>query len=66
MTNVYRTQNCGELNIQKCLDEEFKLAGCIKEIRNLGGMTFIDLRDRYGKYTSNCCCLVKHIKGTNS
>ena len=47
MTNVYRTQNCGELNIQN-VGQEVKLAGWIQRIRNLGGMTFIDLRDQYG------------------
>ena len=47
MTNVYRTQNCGELNIQN-VGQEIKLAGWIQRIRNLGGMTFIDLRDQYG------------------
>ena len=47
MSNVYRTQNCGELNIQN-VGQEVKLAGWIQRIRNLGGMTFIDLRDQYG------------------
>ena len=47
MTNVYRTQNCGELNIQN-VGQEVKLAGWIQRIRNLVGMTFIDLRDQYG------------------
>lgn len=47
MSNVYRTQNCGELNIQN-VGQEIKLAGWIQRIRNLGGMTFIDLRDQYG------------------
>ena len=47
MTNVYRTQNCGELNIQN-VGQKVKLAGWIQRIRNLGGMTFIDLRDQYG------------------
>ena len=47
MSNVYRTQNCGELNIQN-VGQEVKIAGWIQRIRNLGGMTFIDLRDQYG------------------
>ncbi len=47
MANEYRTNNCGELRI---IDngKEVKLAGWIQRIRNLGGMTFIDLRDQYG------------------
>ena len=47
MSNQYRDHNCGELNI-KNVGQEVKLAGWIQRIRNLGGMTFIDLRDQYG------------------
>ena len=47
MANEYRTHNCGELNI-KNVGKKVKLAGWIQRIRNLGGMTFIDLRDNYG------------------
>lgn len=47
MTNEYRNHNCGELNI-KNVGEDVKLAGWIQRIRNLGAMTFIDLRDQYG------------------
>ena len=47
MANEYRNHNCGELNI-KNIGEEVKLAGWIQRIRNLGGMTFVDLRDQYG------------------
>ena len=47
MANEYRTHNCGELNI-KNIGQVVKLAGWIQRIRNLGGMTFIDLRDNYG------------------
>ena len=47
MANEYRDHNCGELNI-KNVGEEVKLAGWIQRIRNLGGMTFVDLRDQYG------------------
>ena len=44
---MYRTKNCGELNI-KNKDEEIELAGWIQKIRDLGGMIFIDLRDEFG------------------
>ena len=47
MANEYRTNNCGELNIAN-VGKKVKLAGWIQRIRNLGGMTFIDLRDQYG------------------
>ena len=44
---MYRTKNCGELNL-KNVNEEVELAGWIQKIRNLGGMIFIDLRDEFG------------------
>lgn len=44
---MYRTHTCGELTI-KNVGQQVTLAGWIQRIRNLGGMTFIDLRDRYG------------------
>ncbi|MGC8823042.1 MAG: aspartate--tRNA ligase [Bacteroidales bacterium] len=44
---MYRTHTCGELTM-KNVGQQVKLAGWIQRIRNLGGMTFIDLRDRYG------------------
>ncbi len=47
MANQYRDHNCGELTI-KNIGQEVKLAGWIQKIRNLGGMTFVDLRDQYG------------------
>lgn len=47
MTNKYRTNNCVELTI-KNVGQEVRLAGWIQKIRNLGGMTFVDLRDQYG------------------
>ncbi|NOZ46179.1 MAG: aspartate--tRNA ligase [Chlorobi bacterium] len=44
---MYRTHTCGELNI-KDINKEVELSGWVQKIRKLGGMTFIDLRDRYG------------------
>lgn len=44
---MYRSHTCGELTL-KNLDQKVTLCGWIQRIRNLGGMTFIDLRDRYG------------------
>ncbi|MBR0055343.1 MAG: aspartate--tRNA ligase [Bacteroidales bacterium] len=47
MKTSLRTHTCGELNMQH-LNEKVTLCGWIQKIRKLGGMTFIDLRDRYG------------------
>lgn len=44
---MYRTNTCGELTINNC-GQEVTLCGWIQKSRDLGGMTFIDLRDRYG------------------
>lgn len=44
---MYRTKNCGELNIKNA-NESVELSGWIQKIRNLGGMIFIDLRDEFG------------------
>lgn len=72
---MYRTRNCGELNIKNA-NENVELSGWIQKIRNLGGMIFIDLRDEFGitqlvvndedlqeqakEYTTESCI---HIKG---
>jgi aspartyl-tRNA synthetase len=44
---MYRTHTCGELRLDDA-GKNVTLCGWIQRSRNLGGMTFIDLRDRYG------------------
>jgi aspartyl-tRNA synthetase len=44
---MLRTNNCGELRISD-VNKEVTLCGWVQKSRDLGGMTFIDLRDRYG------------------
>ncbi|MFO7999705.1 MAG: aspartate--tRNA ligase [Marinilabilia sp.] len=44
---MYRTHTCGDLRISD-VNKEITLSGWIQRVRNLGGMTFIDLRDRFG------------------
>lgn len=44
---MYRSHNCGELNIQN-VGNEVILSGWVQKIRDKGGVIWIDLRDRFG------------------
>ena len=44
---MFRTETCGNLRIGDA-GRQVTLAGWVQRVRKMGGMTFLDLRDRYG------------------
>ena len=44
---MYRSHNCGELRISN-IDQRATISGWVQKSRDLGGLTFVDVRDRYG------------------
>ena len=44
---MYRTQTCGELRLSN-VGQQTTLSGWVHRTRKMGGMTFVDIRDRYG------------------
>ena len=44
---MYRTKTCGELRLADA-GQTVTISGWVQRIRKMGGMTFVDIRDRYG------------------
>lgn len=47
MENIYRTVNCGELR-EENIGQDVRVAGWVENIRDHGGVMFLDIRDEYG------------------
>ena len=52
-TTPLRTHRCGEISLNH-VGQEVSLAGWASRIRDLGGVVFIDLRDRWGQVQAVC------------
>ena len=59
---MFRTHTCGELRISD-VNKQITLSGWVQRSRKMGGMTFIDLRDRYGIKYANDEDTIKRLCG---